>query len=254
MTEAEWQVCTQPEAMLWFVQEQVSPRKTRLFAVACCRRIWQILKDKEWQDALDVAERLAEGQLNDEQALRLRNHIRKLVRAMVSRGRAREDNITFNSARAVYMALQDEACFSGTSPSREYGTGNILETPFSAAMAVAHWNREDDADGIDWRVFEAESRKQAVVLREIAGNPFLEISAEPAWLAWNSGCVVKLAEAIYQERELPTGSLDNALLAILADALEDAGCANQDILGHCREQGGVHVRGCWVIDVLLGKE
>jgi hypothetical protein len=239
--------------MVWFVQGLISPRKTRLFAVACCRRIWQILEDKEWQDALDVAERLAEGQLTGEQAGKQRNHLKKLIRAMVSRGPGREDNITFNSARAVYMALQDEAFFSGTSPSREYGTGNILETSFSAAMALAHWHRTDDAGVIDWGVFEAESRMQADVLREITGNPFRAVSAERAWLAWNSGCVVKLAEAISQERELPTGLLDNSRLAILADALEDADCANLDILGHCREQGRSHVRGCWVIDLLLGK-
>jgi hypothetical protein len=61
------------------------------------------------------------------------------------------------------------------------------------------------------------------------------------------------AVACYQERELPSGHLDVTRLAVLADALEDAGCDNGDILQHCRGDGP-HVRGCWVVDLLLGKE
>ena len=64
--------------------------------------------------------------------------------------------------------------------------------------------------------------------------------------------MVALARAAYDQRELPAGTLDTARLAVLADALEDAGCANADILNHCRRPG-VHVRGCWAVDLLLGK-
>ena len=59
-------------------------------------------------------------------------------------------------------------------------------------------------------------------------------------------------QAAYEERELPAGTLDLARLAILADALEEAGCTNADILNHCRVPG-VHVRGCWAVNLLLGK-
>jgi hypothetical protein len=93
----------------------------------------------------------------------------------------------------------------------------------------------------------------AYLLRDILGKPFRSVSLNPAWLAWNDGTVVKLAEAIYQERELPSGHLDLTRLAVLADALEDAGCTDPAILDHCR-QPGEHVRGCWVVDLLLGKE
>ena len=65
-------------------------------------------------------------------------------------------------------------------------------------------------------------------------------------LKWNGGCVVKVAAAIYDERAFDR-------MPILADALEDAGCDNADILNHCREPGE-HVRGCWVLDLLLGKK
>jgi hypothetical protein len=84
-----------------------------------------------------------------------------------------------------------------------------------------------------------------VLLREIVGNPFRPVSLDPAWLLWNEGTVTKLAEAVYEERRFGD-------LPILADALEEAGCANADVLAHCRGDEE-HVRGCWVVDLLLGK-
>ena len=72
-------------------------------------------------------------------------------------------------------------------------------------------------------------------------------------LAWNAGAVRRLAEAAYAERQLPAGALDPARLAVLADALEEAGCTDADLLGHLRGPGP-HVRGCWVIDLLSGRE
>jgi hypothetical protein len=65
--------------------------------------------------------------------------------------------------------------------------------------------------------------------------------------------VPKLARAAYNDRHLPAGTLDATRLAVLADALEEAGCDSADILGHLRGSGP-HVRGCWVIDLLLRKE
>ena len=94
---------------------------------------------------------------------------------------------------------------------------------------------------------------QASLLRDVLGNPFRLVALDAAWRAWNDGTVVKLAQATYDERELPSGHLDAGRLAILADALEDAGCTNADILSHCRAPGP-HVRGCWVVDLLTGKE
>jgi hypothetical protein len=79
------------------------------------------------------------------------------------------------------------------------------------------------------------------------------VTSDTAWLTWNGGIVPKLAAAIYEERELPQGTLDNTRLAVLADAPEEAGYTNGDILDHCRKPG-THVRGCWVVDLLLGKE
>jgi hypothetical protein len=65
--------------------------------------------------------------------------------------------------------------------------------------------------------------------------------------------VVLLAQTVYEERTLPNGRLDPTRVQVLADGLEEAGCTDSDILAHCRGPGP-HVRGCWVVDLLLGKE
>ncbi len=93
------------------------------------------------------------------------------------------------------------------------------------------------------------SRAWCPHVRDVFGNPFRPVSINDAWLTHN---VVALSQAAYDQRELPSGYLDPARLAGLADALEQAGCDNQDILGHLREPGP-HVKGCWVVDVVLGK-
>jgi len=91
------------------------------------------------------------------------------------------------------------------------------------------------------------------LLRDIFGPlPFRAVFVDPAWLIWNDGTVKKLAQAAYEERSLPEGTLDNARLAILADALEESGFANADFLAHLRGPGP-HVRGCHVLDAILGK-
>src|SRR5262245_37709031 len=81
------------------------------------------------------------------------------------------------------------------------------------------------------------------VVREIVGNPFRPVAFAPAW---RTDTTVALARTMYERREF-------SAMPILADALQDAGCDNDDILSHCRGPGP-HVRGCWVVDLVLGKE
>jgi hypothetical protein len=102
---------------------------------------------------------------------------------------------------------------------------------------------EADANSCD----PNELKHQADLLRCIFGPlPFRPVVIDPSWLTWNGGTIPKLAEAIYDERRFGD-------LPILADALEEAGCTDADTLAHCRS-GGEHVRGCWVVDLLLGRE
>jgi hypothetical protein len=89
----------------------------------------------------------------------------------------------------------------------------------------------------------------ANLVRDVFGNPFRSVAINPVWL---TPTVTSLATAAYNERSLPSGELDSSRLAVLADALEKTGCTDADILGHLRSPGP-HVRGCWAVDLLLGK-
>jgi hypothetical protein len=92
-----------------------------------------------------------------------------------------------------------------------------------------------------------DSHSLSGILRDIMGSPFHSVALNPVWLSWHGGLLVSMARQMYDSRDFSD-------LPVLADALEEAGCANQEMLSHCRQQGGVHVRGCWVVDLLLGKE
>lgn len=83
---------------------------------------------------------------------------------------------------------------------------------------------------------------QVAILRDIFGNPFRPVAFDPSW---RTSSAVGIAQSMYESR-------DFAAMPILADALEDAGCDSPDVLAHCRGDGP-HVRGCWVIDHVLGK-
>jgi hypothetical protein len=96
-----------------------------------------------------------------------------------------------------------------------------------------------------------ESRKQAGLVRDIFGTlPFRSVHIDPVLL---TGPVVAIANAAYEDRLMPAGTVDTVRLAVVADALEESGCTDKDVLNHLREPDGVHVRGCWCIDLLLGK-
>jgi hypothetical protein len=93
-------------------------------------------------------------------------------------------------------------------------------------------------------------REQVPLLRCIFGNPFRSVNLAPAWLTPD---VLSLARAVYEQHALVSVEANPTRLAILADALEEAGCTERSILDHLRGPG-LHVRGCWVVDRLLGKE
>jgi hypothetical protein len=90
----------------------------------------------------------------------------------------------------------------------------------------------------------AEVQAQCNLLRDVFGNPFRPVAFDPAW---RTSDVLLLARGIYEERAFDR-------MPILADALQDAGCDNDDILSHLREANATHVRGCWALDLVLEKE
>jgi hypothetical protein len=97
-------------------------------------------------------------------------------------------------------------------------------------------NRIAGRDDVEWAI-------KLKLLRDIFGNPFRPVVFDPAWL---TPTVVALTNGIYSERAFDR-------MPILADALEEAGCDNAEVLLHCRGDGP-HVKGCWVVDAVLGKE
>ena len=95
-----------------------------------------------------------------------------------------------------------------------------------------------------WTTGSKRAEKEHVALaRDIFGNPFRPVAFDPAW---RTDTAVSLARVMYDTR-------DFAAMPILAHALQDAGCEHADILDHCRDPDGTHVRGCWVVDLVLGK-
>jgi hypothetical protein len=227
MTESEWMTCTDPKKMLEFLRSKASDRKLRLFCCACLRRIWHLLREEHLREGIEVAERYINGSATSGE----------LVRAV-------------RTARKIY---QD----SGAAERAAYYATWISPSNAEAPAIVMSWSREAaryaSDDPYPYRnVIAIESAAHAVIFRDVFGNPFRPVALDPSWLAWNDGTVYRIAQGIYEERKMPEGTLDSGRLAILHDALLDAGCSDEAILSHCRSSED-HVRGCWVVDLLLEK-
>jgi hypothetical protein len=218
MTEAEWLAATDPTPMVRFLEGKVSDRKLRLFGCGCCRRAWDLLVRKPSRAAVEAAEAYADGLLDAASLRAARNAARNAANLMAKK------EIPFNG-QAIYAAgAVQEICwieFLGWN-----GAAYTLCQRFVAPNAASR-----------------ERKAQADMLRDIFGNPFHPVALNPSWL---TSTVLALAIGIYEERAFDR-------LPILADALQDAGCDNEDILNHCRESCRVHVRGCFVVDLVLGK-
>jgi hypothetical protein len=218
MTEAEWLACADPEEMLEFLRGRGSDRKLRLFAVGCCKRINDLLTDNG-RLAVLAAEQFADNRISRQEL--------HAAWAAVGFPKVPPGRYAASAARA-------SACSPGYD-----GTPHAAA---SAVNAVAY-----GAGGHDTAAFKTaeitEQSWQAVLLRCIFGNPLRPVSLNPAW---RTPTVSQLAQAIYADRAFER-------LPILADALEEAGCTDAEVLGHCRG-GGEHARGCWALDLVLGKE
>jgi hypothetical protein len=282
MTEAEWLACTDPAAMLEFIRGKANDRKLRLFACACCRRVWNFLSDDEWGRRLvELAERFADGAACPEEVENAQEQSDSAAACLGfasigARSTARRDPSAIPNAFALYKkAGACWAAFAAIHPDAAYAASQAAAEAASASLDFAQ--PLDDLDrkilGLplswprsswwfparifgDWqsaleRRWRPERSEQAGIIRDLL-NPFVSISVSPAVLDRNDALVVRLAQAAYAERHLPDGTLDNGRLAILADALEEAGCTDVDILSHLRSPGP-HVRGCWPLDLCLGK-
>jgi hypothetical protein len=146
-----------------------------------------------------------------------------------------------------------ERCADGLADADElFGIGVLAEEAAAAAerRQSRGWNAARTAAAATGEPADAARRAAAMaadvdMVRCVFGNPFRPAALDPSWLAWNDGVVRKMAAIVYADRRYRD-------LPILADALEDAGCDQDDLLAHCREWG-LHYRGCWAVDLLLGR-
>jgi hypothetical protein len=264
MTEAEWLACTDPEAMLAALLDagKASERKTRLFACACCRRTWPLVADERPLGAVEVAERFADGLASSQE--------RQAAQASAWAAR-RDADVAYQatdaaavigdptapeSRRAAAWAAVVAGPAAAAAQAAIHSTATFTaRTAAAAAAHTAEYAANTIEDAVRLSIRGGEWGEQCRLVRCIFGLvPFRPLPpVDRAWLRWNNGTVTRLAGAAYEERALPSGELDPARLAVLADALEDAGCEDAQLPGHLRG-AGPHVRGCWAVDLLLGKE
>jgi hypothetical protein len=227
MTEAEWLACDDVEELVTRADWRGHlSRRSDLFALACVEPLRPHLVDDRLTAALAVLAAHAEGDADFGQLLRASWAARAAYQAVLDDpAEQRWYYLRSAAAEAAVFAVHPE----------------LREVPLALATrcadAVASGAEDEEEEAIRRR----EARRQAGVVRDLFGYPFRPVACDPRWLASD---VRVLARGIYADTAFDR-------MPILADALQDAGCENDDILAHCRAAGQVHVRGCWVVDLLL---
>ena len=206
MREATWLASADPTWMLKYLRRRMSRRKLRLFI---------------GEAFLPISQR-GGCPLDDEKLSLLPNEIDEWAN-----GKLDSRTVPYSSPLGLFSC-------------------NLLENDgfhyFDFARLV--WDHDWlDAHRLAKAQRGVESARFAVLLRDIAGNPFRPVAFLPAW---RTDTVVALARTMYDSREF-------GAMPILADALQDAGCENEHVLNHCRDLNQIHVRGCWVLDAVLQK-
>jgi hypothetical protein len=251
--EAAWFTCTDPRPMCILLRGKERGRKFRLFASACCRRVAHLLTDDRSHQAIEVFERFLDGELTLKEygageraaADACADQTRIAGADESARGVSEADRVRLFASMFAAQAVAD--CF-----------GNVTSAAPDCCGALRGYGTAELTDDAELRstgdrIEASERAVQAALLRDIFGNPFAPIAFDPTWRA---APVVSLARSMY-------ASGDFGAMPELADALEDAGCENERVLNHCRysslqaadrgTHSSLHVRGCWVVDLVLGK-
>ncbi len=219
MTESDWATSIDPQAMLAVLRDRgpVSDRKADLFDAACCQRLGDLLYDDVLRRAVGIVEDGRKQSLGDQEYEDFRDELERLVYAVPPP----DDPTGMARSGAALTASSAFHSFGMYRPTANFAV--------SALVAAGH------PQG-------AAQSAQADLVRDLFGNPFRPISFLPEW---RTEAVVALARGIYEERLYER-------MPVLGDALEEAGCTAPDVLEHCRGPTP-HVRGCWVVDLVLGK-
>jgi hypothetical protein len=275
MTEAEWLACEDLAAMLDFLEERASDRKLRLFACACCRVYWMHQDQASWR-VVEEAERLADGLMLKHGLFDSRDPLH---------GGANRAALSTATGPAIIAARQvAEDMVETAAEHADYDFETSIHEAVDAAIGKDAWDTLSAADqdaaveaavsaaggdvareAVKEAAREAARDKQLSLLREIFGNPFRLSRAIPT--SGQPETISELARIAYDLRLLPSGykptrtwdavapgpgHLDAQRLYVLADALEQAGYTGSDILVHLRSPDP-HVRGCWALDLILGR-
>jgi hypothetical protein len=198
---------------------RLSPRKCRLVGCACCRFVWSLMP-KEQQRAVEVAERFAEGRA-DEPALQ--HAYAESGGCATAAGWDAHGSLYWSVAQVV--ARMNEAHRQRLRiplPDHRY--------PYPSPELE--------------RLAAEDGRRLCEVIRDVAGNPYRPVTLDPCWLDANGGLARAIAGGIDADSRFDE-------VAILGDALQDAGCSDETILAHAQQLR--HYRGCWLIDAILGK-
>ncbi len=217
MTEEEWQTCRYYYTMLDFLSGHGSNRKLRLLACGCCRHpaMFRMLQSQRADSLVAVAERFA------------------------------DDEVTWEDL----VSAADAAPVVGASGGSWRSPNPVRLSLASQATRAARYCAVEEADEAAWGVARDGANllgsATCDVIRDIFGPlQFHSISVAPQW---RTDTAATLARQMYESR-------DFGAMPILADALQDAGCDSDEVLSHCRDANATHVRGCWVCDLVLGKE
>jgi hypothetical protein len=220
MTEADWLACSTTSRMLDYLRDKCTARKLRLFICAALRQdsVWTLLSSKSSRQAVEVGERYSEGIATSKEMTSARNGAHRVFLRMFATG---------TSAQRVSLGLTVDMTWLDSHLLR-HGVTNCI--------------RYICEDGLPIPV---------ALLCDIFGNPF----RSPPGLAPSllNPDVLAHARSAYDDRLLPAGTLNPSHLASLADALAAAGCTDAELLGHLRSPVN-HVRGCFAIDLILGRE
>jgi hypothetical protein len=255
MNESEWLICRNPQRMLVYLRRKAGARKLRLFAVACCRRIGHLDENDAHRLTLEEAERFADGvprAVDPPSAYSGAPVLGMDLAVMDACAWSVHRPMTLDEKTAAADAWHE-------TPSDQWYPPATLSAPTAedqrlaahlaavkGSLSAAHAAARSVGKGADLlafgRTYGTERRAQAHFIRDIMGNPFRRVTIDRAWLTPE---VVMLAQTAYDAR-----AFDG--MPILGAALHEAGCSDNAILAHCGEQAE-HVRGCWVVDALLGK-
>jgi hypothetical protein len=243
MTDWEWLECKDPMPMLAIVRENASVRKSGLLVCAFCRRIQHVCCPDTTTQMIGLLEQMAEG-ISDGRDLD------RYVDLLIEAG-SEIRQVQTDGQYALHHLYATLDITIGLIEKRRNLSSEPLETleklVSETAGAALHYlgvaweDHEGHADAL-----AAEHGEQVTFIRCLCSPLFRTVTLNPAWLTWNGSTVPKISQGIHDEQAFDR-------MPILADALQDAGCTEQTILDHCR-QPGEHVRGCWVVDLILSKE